>query len=525
MHRKGPLLALALAILIAAGFAAYTQHVWEDFYITYRSSKNLVDGHGLVYQVGERVHTFTSPLGVLLPALTLALTGGHSDRWALIGFQALSILAVGGAAAILWELARRHWQLALGPCVVVAGFFLLDAKAVDFAINGMETGFMLLFLALFLRALQTGAAERAWIPLGLAAAGLQWTRPDAFIVGAGAAAGFWIFSPESLAGGTRRAAGIAYVKAALLAGALYVPWLAIAHLYYGSAIPNTVVAKLQTLNLWDFGSLAAWLRAPWIRGLGEAVLPIYHHLGGWSPAALLFGYYAAIVLGHWWILPGADRRGRAVSFAAFLFGLYLTQINLYPWYLPPASLLLVIVLGFALQDLARWLRPLGRWRWAIPATLATVLGVAQAGLFAATARQVKVQQDLIEGQRTRVGLSLREQSRPGDRVFLECVGYIGFNSGLKILDYPGLTAPEVVRKRREISEDWGGLLRSFRPEWVVVRPHEVSRVASSRYPNIESEYEIAGTFTRQKELDALGDFPGIGYLRFDQTFIVLRRRN
>jgi hypothetical protein len=55
-------------------FALCTNHVWEDYYITYRSSKNLANGHGLVFNVGERLHTFTSPLGVLLPALSHLLT-------------------------------------------------------------------------------------------------------------------------------------------------------------------------------------------------------------------------------------------------------------------------------------------------------------------------------------------------------------------------------------------------------------------------------------------------------------------
>src|ERR1039458_1722120 len=48
-------------MLITLGWAAYTHHVWEDFYITYRSSKNLALGNGLVFTAGGRPHTSHSP--------------------------------------------------------------------------------------------------------------------------------------------------------------------------------------------------------------------------------------------------------------------------------------------------------------------------------------------------------------------------------------------------------------------------------------------------------------------------------
>ena len=56
-------------------WAIYTNHTWEDYYITYRASKNLATGHGLTFTQGERVHSFTSPLGVLLPALAPVFKG------------------------------------------------------------------------------------------------------------------------------------------------------------------------------------------------------------------------------------------------------------------------------------------------------------------------------------------------------------------------------------------------------------------------------------------------------------------
>src|SRR5688572_26910430 len=87
--------------LLATAFAAYTNHAWEDYYITFRTSKNLATGHGLVFNHGDRLHTFTSPLGVLLPALSSVLTLNRSDEAALWIFRLMGITALSGAATLL----------------------------------------------------------------------------------------------------------------------------------------------------------------------------------------------------------------------------------------------------------------------------------------------------------------------------------------------------------------------------------------------------------------------------------------
>jgi len=69
--------------------------------MTYRASQNLATAQGLTLSAGERgVHTFTSPLGVLLPALASVLTGNSSDNAALWIFRIFSSSAYAGA--FLW---------------------------------------------------------------------------------------------------------------------------------------------------------------------------------------------------------------------------------------------------------------------------------------------------------------------------------------------------------------------------------------------------------------------------------------
>ena len=61
----------------------------------------------------------------------------------------------------------------MGGAILIA----VEFKSVAFSMNGQETGLMLFFLAWTLRSPSLGA-DFHWKSLGLAWAGLQWTRPD-----------------------------------------------------------------------------------------------------------------------------------------------------------------------------------------------------------------------------------------------------------------------------------------------------------------------------------------------------------
>src|ERR1700749_1601640 len=95
---------LVVAMLAFAApliYAGITHHGWEDYLITFRFSENLANGNGLVYNIPERVHGFTSPIGVLLPALLHVLSGRHSWLLTLWLFRIISAAAVAGAALLL----------------------------------------------------------------------------------------------------------------------------------------------------------------------------------------------------------------------------------------------------------------------------------------------------------------------------------------------------------------------------------------------------------------------------------------
>ena len=78
-----------------------------------------------------------------------------------------------------------------------------------------------------------------WKSLAVAWAGLQWTRPDGFIIGGAWAIARLLFTDNA----DRRELFFAYLKALGLSLVLYSPWLVFTTAYYGTPVPHTVVAK------------------------------------------------------------------------------------------------------------------------------------------------------------------------------------------------------------------------------------------------------------------------------------------
>jgi hypothetical protein len=541
-ERKARRLIFAGVFAIALAFAVFTQHAWEDYYITYRASKNLATGHGLVYTAGERVHSFTSPLNVLLPAALSFLTGNTSDELVLWLFRVVSSALLAGAAVLLFDSARKNSLSDLATAVLI-GMFALDAKIVDFSINGQEIAFMMFFLALALHAL-TVRSGWAVLKLGLAGAGLMWSRPDGFVYLGAVAAGFLLFNAGRPIGQSR----LGLLKIFLCAGALttviYLPWLLWAWHYYGSPVPHTLIAKALARHLSPQPPHALFLRvlASPIRMLrtsaGSTFLPAYALVfGGWHWTVALYGKALACLCVFYWCLPFARSQARAVSFALMLGHFYLSFAASFPfpWYVPNCTILGVFVLAHIAQqalDFALALRDkdernFRRLLACVRLGSAAVLSAAFL-LFLCVAWQLRIQQrEIEEGTRKQIGLWLRQHAAsPADTVFLEPLGYIGFFSQLKMLDTPGLCAREVVAAEKKLqTTSLAKVIPELQPDWLVLRPAEADPIRQATPGLLTEAYSAVKVFDASDRVASYRWLPGRGYLLFDQKFIVFRRNN
>jgi hypothetical protein len=541
--KKSPIMpevaVVGVVLLIGLLFADYTQHAWEDYWITFRTSRNLATGHGLVYTPGERLHTFTSPLGVLLPAACSWVTGNRSEDLALWMFRVLSAGALAAGVGLLFR-AMQTLQLRRVSCWLTAGLIGLDAKTVDFSINGMETGLLVFFLALAIHGLVV-SGPRQMIRIAVGWAGLMWTRPDSCVYITILGAGTLLFLSGKTAGKSRIEWGKRLFAAGLVCAVMYLPWFLWAWSYYGSPVPHTIIAKsanrlpISPINLMaDLLMFPLRLLVPLDSSMQFAFLPAYAGYGGWQRSLVAVNYVLGLPAVLAWLIPVLRPQARFFSWAYFLGNYFLTDVvrSYYPWYLPTVAVFGYLTIGLIFDQVLGWSRGLPERGWArawichVPKVLrvsAVGLVAGQAAMTICVARQMEVQQRLIEnGMRREIGFWLRDHARtPQDTVMLEPLGYIGYFSGLKMLDWPGLASKEMVAARKRLGpdqEDQACFL--LKPDWMVWRPIEAAPMGERS----NQVYQLVQVFDVTDKISATRWLPGRGYLQIDRTFLVFHRK-
>ena len=213
--------------LLALAWAAVTiiATAWQcdDAYITFRSASNLVGGEGLVWNPGERVQPFTSPLWMFVAALCQGIAGE-------VYFSTLVasvLLAVASLTAVIW----RSPDLGLAGLVVLA--LSASTAVMDYSTSGLENPLLMLCLVLFVR--EARRAEPRLARLALVAAALALTRLDAILFAL----------PVVAVVAWRRTPRPAAVGELALGFAPLVAWELFSLVYFGSFVPNTARAKLN----------------------------------------------------------------------------------------------------------------------------------------------------------------------------------------------------------------------------------------------------------------------------------------
>jgi hypothetical protein len=539
--RKPSILVLAilgLSVAIPLYFTFSTHLVWEDFLITYRFSENLAHGQGLVYTPGERVCGFTSPLNTLLPALFSWVTGAKEFWLPLWLFRCVSLAGLVFACIAITSLLTREPEAATSRvawflCLLFPLVAVLEIKTTAFTMSGQEAGLVLGFLAPAFALACLGWSAH-WVLGGFLWAGLMYSRPDAFVyIGALTAAAF-AYSPDPA-----RTLARTFLKSAAICALLYLPWLLFTWIYYGSPIPHTVVAKFG-INAYDttvFGLLApvaagmrkapevlCWTFAPiydWLDVVGPGTWPRWIHDG--AAACELF----AIL---YWLIPSADRIGRMASLFSFLLFGYLVYENIIgqyaPWYFPPLAFMSLLAIVCAIANLSRGIghRASGA---AVGVLLMSGLLAFLVFIFSTSLRPLRFKQEVIEWNHRRlIGLWLKEQVAPGEAVFLEPLGYIGYFSRCKMLDWPGLVSPEVVRARRTITRKsgytWIEVAESLKPAWIVARVAEGEAMKNREF--FVKNYELMKIFDVSDKITATGLVTGMSMVYAENAFAVYHLR-
>jgi arabinofuranosyltransferase len=205
----------------------------DDMMISMRYGRNLADGHGLVWNVGEHVEGYTNFLWTLVMAGVHLLPLG--DAHAAVAMKAISLVLVVASLWLSLRLLRIFVpQSRLAGALVVVGF-VTCVDIVHWAAWGFETSLLGFLELVFLVCLLEGRRQRlGWLALAL----IPLVRSDAIALFAANAAAAVLLWPQG-----RRT--LAWLGAALIPFGLH---LAFRRLYYDDWLPNTYYLKLEGLD-------------------------------------------------------------------------------------------------------------------------------------------------------------------------------------------------------------------------------------------------------------------------------------
>ncbi len=213
--------------------------ITDDAYISFRYVRNLLEGHGLVFNPGEYVEGYTNFLWVLELAAIWRLFGIRPEDVA----QWLSVVyTVGTIAVMLWWIARMPFLRHRG---LVAWMALgLIGSSATFAVwtsgGGLETRQFTFFTLAAVACLSVfGANRRGLLVVSLSLAAAALTRPEGLLVAACCVGWFaahrWFTARQLDWRGTVALAGPFVV---LIGGHFLARYR-----YYGEWLPNTYYAK------------------------------------------------------------------------------------------------------------------------------------------------------------------------------------------------------------------------------------------------------------------------------------------
>jgi MFS family permease len=453
--------ALVLGIVtVGVLVALFGRYGYDDPYITFRYARNLLEGNGFVYNVGQRTLSTTAPLyGLLLAVMGLA----WPDLPSLA--SSLSALALVLAAALLVLQARAHNEMPVG----LAGGLFLSIAPLAVTTFGSESCLYVASVLAGLYAYDRSRLEVAAVTLAAAA----MIRPDGLLAAAVLAA-YHLFS--------RR---IVPWRPVILYLALTGIWFSGLWLYYGSPIPVTLLAKQQQ------GLMAISPSFP------ERFVTLVRN---YLRMPFVWVHFALALVGLAQIARKAHHWLPLLTWTAAYFLAYsMLGVSAYFWYYTPLLPAMVILVAEGLRALARLLARVVSRELVVVGTglliivlLSPLLGVTLRAAWSPDSRQPLYRE---------IGEWLDQNTDINATVGTLEVGIIGYYADRTMLDFAGLIQPDVAQqlgKTTSYAEPTVWAIQTMAPDYVILHRDAFADVTKSDW--FAASYEPVRDFSGEQTL-------------------------
>lgn len=452
MKKHALLLSLILLGLITRLYwTVDTNFTEEDAFITFRIAKNLADGVGMIYNIGERVLGTTSPLfAILLSGWILAISEN-----VVLGATIFNLLT-SVSSLILLGLTMRKSGTSKGQQITILVIFALSAKLIFLEIGGMETS---LGIFLMLASWYTYVSRRM-ILTGVILGLLMLTRIDLFV---------WPFTILlfELIQNPKRA-----LQVGLIAFLMNLPWIIFSLNYFGSPIPHTVNAKWAAYIQHDNTSYTTHLKivanylSPFSQYENHILL---RNILAWMTLLIVF----------WQSFKEVNKKNfnlLSVFILLELSRLVFTRATFFNRYFALLLVAVLIQFGMGIGNLWQSVRSSAAWiKLGLYVALIAMIGMGL--LFSANeANQRKLWQTYrYEFSLKKVGQWLHQNTPSSASVLLEPLGYVGYYSERYMIDEVGLVSPEVVALKQEMIPSHEYFL-IFQPDYFVLHCDDAIRL-------------------------------------------------
>jgi hypothetical protein len=286
-----------------------------------------------------------------------------------------------------------------------------------------------------------------------------------------------------------------------ISAAIFLPWIAFATIYYGSPIPNTIVAKSLSFH-WMPGQHGWQLIRDYLPNWWSTFAPLKEHAMAVQqlvPEAVIRAFVICVTIlagiGACWLVS-QSRRTAAIVLLLLIFAAYRTE-SLMPsyssWYLVPFIALFFIFVAAGVELIHR------HWPRTVASVAVIVAFCYAAHIPLSFPRERNVQLYSEEAVRMEAGKRLNALMSATDTAVLEPLGYIGWEARNKtIYDSPGLGSKVSTAALLHTSANVWGLAAALRPTFLLMRRSEVAHL-ESEYPDAAKLYEQIDAVDAPKE--------------------------
>lgn len=403
------------------------QFVQDDSFITFRYVRHFVDGHGLVWNLGERVEGYTTFLWTVLLAVPGALGLDLESSARVLGIVSGLVMLF-----LAWRLSVRVSTPSASPLIPLIAVALTAANSAIayWSVSGMETS---LFTALLLGGALAFLHERdrvfRWAPILFLLMSL--TRPEGTLL-FGLTVAFFVL--ERLA--RKHTVRESLSPAGRLIGVYAVPFvlfMAWRLSYYGHLFPNTYYAKagfsLQYLTAgWDY--LRLFLSTYMLEGALLAIPVAFLLLKRRTPEIL---YLLLVSLGY----------------SAYVVSVGGDVLHAFRFFVPVLPIFYIFVQETLAGMTALLSRSLAAARWLPIAAGAVLAYVTFTQPYAYVREKWGMEIGLVD-KMTSTGRWLAANSDSSTVVAATTIGALGYYGGVTLVDMLGLTDSTIAHHPEHI---------------------------------------------------------------------------